>query len=270
MLTRAKHKVQSQRGASLSMALMLFLVVATVSSIVLAAATASAGRIVQAEQLEKSYYTITSAMDLVRSEIKDLNANSASVNVTRTYDPVSKSWAMTLGGVDVTQGDKMKSPDCTLFQLATLDLVMDSTEESISDSSPSSFKDLRTITSNDVKKTMTNAGALEGAENQDVAATMAADITPKDISWKSHGYASFDISRPTVHSDLFEPVHVKVYRNTDETFSFVFEQDGTSTAVFTLVASVGFATPEPGEGTTRWNTTVTWTPMYVVEGSHHD
>ena len=266
MLSRAKHKVQSQRGASLSMALMLFLVITTVASIVLAAATASAGRIAQAEQLEKSYYTITSAMDLVRSEIKDPSTNR-SVKITRMYDPENKSWAMTLGTMDVVASDAMKSPTCTLFQLATLDLVLASASESITDSSPSSFKDLRSVSSDTIKSSMVNADTLGSAADQ---AAAAANVTPKDIPWTPHTYEHFEISGPSGYSNLFDPVRVTVYRNTDETFSLVFEQDGASTAVFTLVASVGFATPEPSEGTTTWNTTVTWTPMYVVEGSHHD
>ena len=69
VIAQLKHKMQSQRGASLSMALMLTLVVTTVAAVALTAATAVSGRYSQLEDMDRSYYNVTSAARMFWDEM---------------------------------------------------------------------------------------------------------------------------------------------------------------------------------------------------------
>lgn len=60
------HKLRSRRGASLSIALLLFLVCLAVASVVLAAGTAASGRLSELREADQRYYSVTSAAELVR------------------------------------------------------------------------------------------------------------------------------------------------------------------------------------------------------------
>ena len=64
MTQAIKKKLRSNEGASLMVALLFFVMCATVGSIILAAATASSGRLANLRKEDQSYYAITSAADL--------------------------------------------------------------------------------------------------------------------------------------------------------------------------------------------------------------
>jgi len=85
MFSHVKHKICSQRGASLSMALMLFLVCTVVASIVLAAGSAAAGRVSQLKEMEKSYCNVSSAAGLLWDELKQ-DQGGAEVHIVRICD----------------------------------------------------------------------------------------------------------------------------------------------------------------------------------------
>ncbi|MBR1561236.1 MAG: hypothetical protein IJ646_13460, partial [Clostridia bacterium] len=61
-----KNKLGSQAGASITFALLIFLVCAVVSSVVVVAATAAAGRMSQLPEMDQRYYAVTSAAGLLR------------------------------------------------------------------------------------------------------------------------------------------------------------------------------------------------------------
>ena len=63
-------KLKSENGASISFALLLFLVCATAGAVVLAAGTAAAGRLSQMVNMDKRYYSASSAASLLANEIK--------------------------------------------------------------------------------------------------------------------------------------------------------------------------------------------------------
>ena len=65
-----KSKIKSQRGASITFALLLFLVCAIISSIVVVAATAVGGRASQMAELDQRYYAVNSAAELLRDELE--------------------------------------------------------------------------------------------------------------------------------------------------------------------------------------------------------
>ena len=60
-----KNKLNSQRGASLTFALLLFLVCAAVGSAVLVAGTAAAGRMSRIAEMDQRYYSVNSAARLL-------------------------------------------------------------------------------------------------------------------------------------------------------------------------------------------------------------
>lgn len=64
-----RNKFISEVGASLAVALLLFLVCAVVGSVVLAGASASAGRLSQRRQLQQERYALQSAADMIRAQL---------------------------------------------------------------------------------------------------------------------------------------------------------------------------------------------------------
>lgn len=65
-----KRKATSQRGASITFALLLFLVCAILSGIVIVAATATAGRMSQRAQIDQRYYAVNSAAELLKDDLE--------------------------------------------------------------------------------------------------------------------------------------------------------------------------------------------------------
>ena len=60
-----KNKLQSKQGASITFALLIFLVCAVVSSAVIVAATTAAGRFSTMEEMDERYYAVTDACELL-------------------------------------------------------------------------------------------------------------------------------------------------------------------------------------------------------------
>lgn len=89
-----RNKFISEDGASLAVALLLFLVCAVVGSVVLAGASASAGRLSQRRQLQQERYALQSAAEMIRAQLaggtksgSDSDAGTA-VNIQYTADLV--------------------------------------------------------------------------------------------------------------------------------------------------------------------------------------
>ena len=70
-LQKLKQKLKSQTGASITFALLLFLVCAVVGSVVLTAGTAAAGRMSELAKMDQRYYSVTSAAQLLQDIISD-------------------------------------------------------------------------------------------------------------------------------------------------------------------------------------------------------
>ncbi len=81
LLRAIQKKTESTRGASLAMALFLFLVCAILSGVVLTAGTATAGRIAKKAEADRRYYSVTSAAEYLASEL-----GGETVTIVRTYD----------------------------------------------------------------------------------------------------------------------------------------------------------------------------------------
>ena len=65
-----KRKLKSQRGASITFALLIFLVAAVVGSAVLTAGTAASGRMSKIAEMDQRYYSVNSAAKLVIDQIQ--------------------------------------------------------------------------------------------------------------------------------------------------------------------------------------------------------
>jgi hypothetical protein len=148
------HKVRSQRGASLSMALMLMLVCTTVAAIALTAGSASVGRLSQIREIGKSYYNVTSAAKLFAGEI-----DGTSVDVVRACDATrgsddwtmdQDSWTLTINGKDVNASSGLNKTNATLFEILTCDLLFDTEKPS--------FEESRMVTPTKVKQTINVVG----------------------------------------------------------------------------------------------------------------
>lgn len=65
-----KNKIKSQRGASITFALLIFLVCAMVSSVVIVSATTAAGHMSSQAEMDERYYAVAEATQMLRSRIE--------------------------------------------------------------------------------------------------------------------------------------------------------------------------------------------------------
>ena len=69
MYHKLNSKLRSQTGASITIALLLFLVCAVIGSVVLAAGTTAGGRFSELSEMDQRYYSVTSAAELLGKEL---------------------------------------------------------------------------------------------------------------------------------------------------------------------------------------------------------
>ena len=79
---RISAKLKDRSGASITYALLLFLVCAVVSSVVLAAGTAASGRMSKAVETDQRYYAVTSAAGYLRKMIEGKSVKVVKKNVS--------------------------------------------------------------------------------------------------------------------------------------------------------------------------------------------
>lgn len=84
-----RNKLRSRTGASITFALLLFLVCAVVGSVVLAAGTAAAGRYSDLREMDARYYSVTSAAELLKAKLseKTVTVTQVKTTVTTTETP---------------------------------------------------------------------------------------------------------------------------------------------------------------------------------------
>ena len=84
-MRKLSQKLRSRRGASITFALLLFLVCAVVSSVVIVAATTASGRLSQLARMDQRYYAVNSAAELL-CDVFTGSADSPAPSVTVTRD----------------------------------------------------------------------------------------------------------------------------------------------------------------------------------------
>ena len=65
-----RNRIRSNSGATILLALLFFLLCALAGSIILSAGSAAAGRISGLKETEQSFYSVTSAAQIMREEIE--------------------------------------------------------------------------------------------------------------------------------------------------------------------------------------------------------
>lgn len=83
MKNKIMYKLRSEKGASITFALLLFLVCAVLCSVILTAATAAAGRMSKLPEQDQRYYAVSSAAELIIDDFKSKPGVSI-VKVTKT------------------------------------------------------------------------------------------------------------------------------------------------------------------------------------------
>ncbi len=84
-MNRIKKKLNNRKGASITWALLIFLVCAVVGSAVLVAGTAAAGRMSKLAENDQRYYAVTSSAGLLRDILKE------SITVTRSASDATEN-----------------------------------------------------------------------------------------------------------------------------------------------------------------------------------
>ncbi len=130
-MNRLRAKLTSQSGASITFALLLFLVCAVVSAIVLAAGTAASGRMSGSVKNDQRYYSVTSACEMLIGLF-----DGAEVKTVKTQDGESTtvSQTVTKGTTSVTSADAENK-----YKLLTLAARLYTGTNSSTESFPSSL-----------------------------------------------------------------------------------------------------------------------------------
>lgn len=121
-MRRLKAKLRSRRGASITFALLLFLVCAIISGVVIVAASTAGGRLSSIKDMEQRYYAVTAAADVLREKfdnktsvltytVDDAGAPDTStiVSTGTTYADKAAKWM--LGGTPLSEKEVTYKPD---------------------------------------------------------------------------------------------------------------------------------------------------------------
>lgn len=103
-----KKKLKSEAGASITFALLLFLVCTVVGSLVLTAGSAAAGRLANLAKMDQQYYSVTSAAALLQKEIEGKSTVVVRTKVTETVTTYNSS------------GEPAGSPEVTTEETVTV------------------------------------------------------------------------------------------------------------------------------------------------------
>ena len=88
IMKKIKMKLRSQSGASITFALLLFLVCAVLSSVIIVASTASAGRMSGIAEMDQRYYSVSSASELLKDLLNEKMVAIVTVTTTTTKTPI--------------------------------------------------------------------------------------------------------------------------------------------------------------------------------------
>ncbi len=105
-MKRIRRKLNSRKGASITFALLLFLVCAVLSSVIIVAATAASGRMSKIAESDQRYYAVTSAAEFLKDIIENDTNNVYLVTATTT----TKTEKFDSDGVLITP-DPIPTPD---------------------------------------------------------------------------------------------------------------------------------------------------------------
>ena len=96
-------KLRSETGASITYALLLFLVCAVVGSVVLVAATSASGRLSGLAETDQRYYSVTSAAEYMKDRFDRKEVTVVKEEITETVTPYTYDGGAAGGGSSSTQ-----------------------------------------------------------------------------------------------------------------------------------------------------------------------
>ena len=99
MYNLIKNKLRQETGASITFALLLFLICAVVSSVVLTAATAASGRMSKTAEFDQRYYSVTSAAELMKELLDGKTVSIVKVTESTQTTPYTDGIAGEAGSV---------------------------------------------------------------------------------------------------------------------------------------------------------------------------
>lgn len=109
-----RRKLKSENGASLTFALIIFLVCAVVGSVVLTAGTTAAGRFSKLTEMDKRYYNVMSAVNLLSEELSGKEVKI--IREKKTEDTISTTYVVDAGpggGLSTTETDSTSETTAT-------------------------------------------------------------------------------------------------------------------------------------------------------------
>ena len=108
-----KRKLQSDNGASIIFALLIFLLCGVVASVILGAATAASGRLSGTTEMDQRYYAVTSAAELFREMVTE----EGTVTVVRTKTTETRTESRYINTVDgMVQEGEPAVTETTVFR----------------------------------------------------------------------------------------------------------------------------------------------------------
>ena len=111
-----RRKMESRTGASITFALLLFLVCAILSSVIIVAATTASGRMSRLAETDRRYYAVTSAAELMKDLMKSKSV--AVVTLTTSYSTVTYTDGIPGTAVADMNGETSASPTTEEYLIA--------------------------------------------------------------------------------------------------------------------------------------------------------
>lgn len=131
-IRQAGRKLKSPQGASITIAMLFFLVCAVVGAVILAAGTASAGRLASLTKDEQRYASVTSAAELMRKQIQSDTVTVTSVEIDGSYttynvEKIAGENGQTTNIFTATSVNNFKKKNPTDEEIGTYDNVAEGT-----------------------------------------------------------------------------------------------------------------------------------------------
>ena len=241
-------KMKSQRGASLPLALLLFLICAMAASIVLSASTAAAGRASQLAETDQAYYSVTSAVNLFRDELTGADGQGHPVTVAVKYSSAAGTGSPYQ--VLVSTDGTVSYGTYNLLEREAVNLLLGN-----------SAKD------NNAAQTIAQ-GYFATKGNWADWPSWDSLNAPTDLSHALH----FDLQHTSTDIDTSE-LNIKVEANIDGDGNLVLtfsktSDEGVTLALFNMTCDLDLSFDEVKVSDTETikYATVTWTPAAVEKG----
>ena len=154
-------KAKNRKGASLSMAMLLFLVCAVIGAVVLTAGTAAAGRASRLAEMDRRYYSVTSAAELLADK---LTGKTVTIEHIRSY--TEESCARYTVGIDSEGNEQVTENGTTVSRTAVYSTKVNG----------SLFASDITVTANGDSYPVSDVGAFDSLSNTSFLTSRALNL----------------------------------------------------------------------------------------------